>query len=145
MHSTAFAGGQPHPSLTIDDIPLDVWLKRCLPDQDVLDLVPAQLWMSDKDDLALAWRRIRDEGLVNVPLLICPDDLDFVCSVVLVEQETTAAHVIWRRFGMDRSRFTEPVGTSAAWFLDCGPLMFERAAFGLALDEFRRLADHVGP
>ncbi|MFX9532959.1 hypothetical protein ABTO68_20405, partial [Acinetobacter baumannii] len=70
-------------------------------------LVPAQGWLYDYDsELALsnAWKLLKPEVYKNgavstvVPILICSDDLDLACSVIMVEQVVSADQVIWARF-----------------------------------------------
>ncbi len=145
MYQSQFSNA-PHPVLTIDGISLDVWLNMKTTEQDVLDLVPAQDWLSDRKDLVLAWQRITPNAETHstiVPLLICPDDLDFYCTVVVVEQEVTDGQVIWHRFGFASDMPGEQFGTSVTWFKINASAIFQKEQFTNALVELNKLCEHV--
>lgn len=134
-----------HPVLTIDGVSLDVWLHRQTHEQDILDLVPAQGWLMDNEDLALAWRRIRpyqENCSTIVPLLICPDDLDLTCTVVVVEQELMHQEILWHRFGMAFDQPGDQVGPSVKWFRNNASARFALGQFQSAIAELQRLTDH---
>lgn len=79
--------------------------------------------MKPSVDLALAWsKRLDWEGDVRfvwktleldrtiLPLLLCPEDLDFSCIVVVAEMEKTEDYVYWNRVGYvlhDKEDFAE--------------------------------------
>ncbi|PJZ51371.1 hypothetical protein [Leptospira adleri] len=87
-----------------------------------IGLVPTLLdWLSEEDGREIVWRRILPsvgESSV-VPILMCPDDCDFFCSLVLVEIERTEEFVFWKRFGLDESDFNvsnlSPIGSKVNW------------------------------
>ena len=58
MHQSRHATSE-HPVLAIDDKPIEQWLKSRLldlTDEDTINgLVPAQGWLMDEDELAIAW------------------------------------------------------------------------------------------
>jgi len=115
---------KPFPILAIDGIPLNIWInKNTNIIEETNTLVPAQGWLYDfENNLALsnAWRLLKPEtseyGAVStiVPILICPDDLDLVCSVIMVEQVVTESEVIWIRFGRAWANIHDLV-TSVIW------------------------------
>ncbi|MDW5429328.1 hypothetical protein R7J51_23650, partial [Acinetobacter baumannii] len=90
-----------------DNIPLNIWVHQNTHITDLAEtLVPAQGWLYDYDsELALsnAWKLLKPQTYENVsistvvPILICPDDLDLVCNVVMVEQVVSADQVVWAR------------------------------------------------
>ncbi|WP_368578979.1 hypothetical protein [Acinetobacter pittii] len=115
---------KPFPILAIDNIPLNIWVHQNISIIDGTEsLVPAQGWLYDHDsELALsnAWKLLKPEAYENVaistvvPILICPDDLDLVCNVVMVEQVVSADQVVWTRFGYAFNHIHDVV-TSAVW------------------------------
>lgn len=115
---------KPFPILTIDNIPLNIWVHQNTHIIDCAEtLVPAQGWLYDYDsNLALsnAWQLLKPEVYESeavstvVPILICSDDLDLVCSVIMVEQVTTADEVVWARFGRAVEHIHDVV-TSVVW------------------------------
>ncbi|MDR6795899.1 hypothetical protein [Acinetobacter calcoaceticus] len=115
---------KPFPILAIDNIPLNIWVHQ---NTHIIDraesLVPAQGWLYDyNNNLALsnAWQLLKPEVYENgaistvVPLLICSDDLDLVCSVIMVEQVVSADKVVWARFGRAFTHIHDVV-TSVVW------------------------------
>jgi len=67
---------------------LDELLDAARPELQLAGRVPSLLgWFHNDDDRALPWCRIMPEiGCAGyVPLLICPDDLDYRCSVMMAE------------------------------------------------------------
>lgn len=115
---------KPFPILAIDNIPLNIWVHQNTHITDLAEsLVPAQGWLYDYDsNLALsnAWQLLKPEAYENetistvVPILVCPDDLDLVCNVIMVEQVVSADEVVWARFGRAFTHIHDVV-TSVVW------------------------------
>lgn len=132
------------PVLAIDGISLDVWLDAKLKQPGVLDLIPAQGCVFDDQDEELAWRRLTpysEDCSTIVPLLICPDDRDFDCAVVVAEQETTVDQVIWQRFGFAFDRPGDQVGSSVKWFKLNVSAKFNRSEFEQVVIHLKQLVD----
>jgi hypothetical protein len=143
LYKTQYASNA-HPVLTIDGLSLDVWLNQESSEPEALDLVPAQGWSINEQDLVLAWRRLRpreEDCTTIVPLLICPDDLDFNCTVVVAEQETCGSSVVWRRFGFSLHSLGDQFGSSVRWFDKSPSATFDANQFNCAISELKRLAD----
>ena len=142
-YQTKFANSS-HPVLAIDGVSLDVWLSSKTSQPEILNLVPAQGWLYEDEDLEIAWRRLSpnvEECSTIVPLLICPDDMDFWCTVVVAEQEVNVDTVIWQRFGFTCDRPGDQVGVSVKWFENNVSVQFNRSEFEEAVIELRRLLD----
>ena len=132
----------PHPVFAIDGTSLDLWLSERLPDDWISDLVPAQGWLIDDADFALAWRRIErieEDCSTIVPVLVCSDDVDLSCSVIVVEQVGAINEIIWRRFGRPDESRGDQCGATVKWFEDCPSCEFDRSEFVAALAEFKRM------
>ena len=72
---------EPHLAIAVDGVPLDAALG-------VEGLVSSLLGsFHDDADVPVPWQRILpDDGCSGyAPVLICPDDLDLTCSVVMAE------------------------------------------------------------
>ena len=96
----------PHLVIAVDGRPLDLVLDAHRPQGDLKGLVPTLLdWLEDEGERAV----VRDRVLPPIgetavaPILMCPDDLDFFCTVVVAEVETSAEAVQWTRLGLDMS------------------------------------------
>ncbi len=127
--------------LTIDDIAIEQWLSSHLNEPDVAKLGLSLMWLLDEDEDALAKRRFipGEEGTSTiVPLLVCSDDMDFDCTVVVAEQVIEDDMVHWARFGWSISGSLE-VGISTRWNANSQPVSFALTSFNDALEKFDRL------
>ncbi|CAK9889865.1 MULTISPECIES: hypothetical protein [Pseudomonas] len=130
----------PWPTFAIDAEPLEVWLPHHDPNSEY-HLVSAQWGLYD-DDALLAWDRlycIAPGWHTLVPLLVCADDLDLSCTVIVAEQVADEQTVHWRRFGLLRDPITEPE-PAVDWFA-IPATRFDRAAFLATVDQFRSETD----
>jgi hypothetical protein len=137
-----------HKVLVLDGVPLDVLLDAARPDLSLVGLVPALLdWYHFPEERALVWQRIKPcTGSVAVaPVLICPDDCDLMCSVVVAQVFAAASMVWWRRLGLDRTKPKESlketidaVGTEVEWFSGIGPYCNSRAEYERCLAAFKQ-------
>lgn len=135
---------QPHKLLVVDGTPLDVLLDAACPDRNLLGLVPALLdWLSGAGERELVRERILPAigGSAIAPVLMCPDDLDLWCTVVVAEVAREASVVWWRRIGVDVTK-VEPgdllpaIGDRVDWMDGLGPFCFETAAYERCLAAF---------
>ena len=134
----------PHPVFAVDGQSLEIWLNEVYPQAEPLGLVPAQGWLINDDEFQWAWERISSidpETSTIVPVLVCGDDVDLSCTVIVVEQESTERSVIWRRIGHSKSTGRE-AGIVTQWFREVESLEFERNEFIQALKDFKSLADN---
>jgi hypothetical protein len=133
------------PVLAVDGIPLYHWVKSQIFDRDGNDetygLVPAQTWLHDENESRIAWKLLEPahEGSTVVPLLVCPDDMDLNCTVVVVEQIVDEETVEWRRFGLCTNHINGVV-TSVRWSKLAQRATFNRTQFQESFLEFKRLS-----
>jgi hypothetical protein len=133
-----------HQVFVLDGVQLDVLLDSACPDLSLLGLVPTLLdWLEDPKERALVWERILPPtGCVAVaPVLMCPDDLDLWCSVVVAEVSSMDSTVWWRRVGLDMSKpvdMPKSVGQAVEWFSGLGPYCFDRAEYERCVSAFKR-------
>jgi hypothetical protein len=141
MHQTRFAS-EPHLMIFIDDVPLSELLERLEPDIEAAGLVPAWLdWMLDDREQAVVWERMMPPaaGSVAMPILICPDDLDFSCSVVIADLEAETDRIRWCRLGFDASGSEDPerVGEQVNWFEGVSAFTFKREDYAACVKAFQ--------
>lgn len=89
------------------------------------------IWLIHDEEEALAKRRFapgEDGTSTLVPLLVCSDDMDFDCTVLMVEQVVADAVITWERFGLSVSGGLE-VGVRTRWMADCQPVSFAATVF----------------
>jgi hypothetical protein len=137
---------QRHQVLVLDGVQLDVLLDSARPDLNLLGLVPTLLdWLADPKERALVWERILPPtgSIAVAPVLMCPDDCDLWCSVVVAEVSPVESIVWWRRVGLDMSKpqpedMPKAIGGAVKWFSGLGPYCFDRAGYEECLASFKR-------
>ncbi|MCA9093932.1 MAG: hypothetical protein KDA68_10625 [Planctomycetaceae bacterium] len=123
-----------HLLIQIDGISLDEVLDRFHPEKEICGLIPAWLdWMESPADRSETLRRLTaSEADFVVPLLMCPDDLDFSCSLIVAEVRQEKDCVWWNRVGMNRQDlwgFPEQLGKDVEWFEAVPPFEFEKTEY----------------
>lgn len=123
----------PHLVICIDGIALDEILHKCYPDKDLIGLVPTLLdWLDDPKEQEIVWKRALHAEKQVLPILMCPDDLDFWCTIIVVEVEKTGDIVKWLRLGLDISSsdgLPDSIGTTVDWFSKMQPMSFNRQEY----------------
>lgn len=134
-----------HLLITIDGESLDTIVSNRFPGSNLEGLVPTTLnWLESTDEQDEVWRRFgkRQAGNVLVPILCCPDDLDFTCTLVVVDAKFDNDTVHWLQFGFDETSFDRlpvDVGSSVDWFDGVGPYVFERHQYETMARQFEQL------
>ncbi len=64
-----------------------------------------------------------------VPLLVCSDDVDLSCTVLMAEQLAEDEQIIWQRFGWLQGDVEEQNPDDIEWINDIPPLIFSRDNF----------------
>ncbi|QEL13502.1 hypothetical protein PX52LOC_00359 [Limnoglobus roseus] len=119
---------EPHLIIAVDGIALDEVLDAAIPGSKLTGLVSSLLgWFHNDEDSVIPWQRILPEvGCTGyAPILICPDDLDYSCSVVMAEVVTETDVVRWDRLGFDETR-KGVVGSCIRWEPAWGSYRFRR-------------------
>ncbi len=133
-----------HLSIVIDDEPLDMLIagEDELGEVHSVGLVPTLLdWLKDEKERAYVWERILPEpGKKSIaPVLMCPDDCDLVCTVVVAEIENKGTEIIWKRIGIDVGRTGDDlktIGKKVDWF-DLPEYRFRLADYRACLEQFK--------
>lgn len=125
-------------TFAIDGEPLEVWLPKHDP-QSEHDLIVSFPELYDEKETQLVWDRIYSTApgwRTLVPLLVCPDDVDLICTVIVVEQFSNERQIQWCRFGLliDAIEIDSP---SVEWYGAIPGVIFDRQNFHEVLDEFR--------
>lgn len=143
----------PSPIFLIDGEPYHLWLSQKLGeidiytpeyfiDVDIKNLVPAQAWLINDDEMKTAWGRIYPSyvGLNTiVPLLICDSDVDFSCIVFVVEQEVSDDFIYWNRFGFSMDHSRNEVGGTVKWLQKTCKAVFRKTEYLDALKKFETI------
>lgn len=120
---------EPYLMIFVDNKPLD----KVLGISDLEGLYPAISNLREVHDRALAIERfLPPPGTTSyAPILICGDDTDFNCTVVIAEVKAGVQAITWNRIGTDSSPgLNKPpyrvVGESVDWITGLGPFIFSR-------------------
>ncbi len=105
-------------------------------------LVPTLLnWLDDPEERKVVWKRVLppNGSTTRLPILMCSEDVDFWCTLIMVEVECNDQYVIWKRFGLENSAAEAPdeIGKSVKWFDDISSMCFERDEFEKVVNRFR--------
>lgn len=134
-----------HLQIYVDEKPLDIILHELYPSKNLIGLVPTLLdWLEDSKERRLVWERIKSNGKEIVPLLMCPDDVDLWCDVIVVEIEKSDNVVNWLRLGLDTGSYEimpDLIGTTVDWFDKIAPLKFEKKNYEKFVSVFKKEID----
>ena len=133
---------EPHWQLVIDGKTLDRILHEIRDGDGLLGLVPAVDFLYDSEERRIARDLACDfsNGSRRVPLLICPDDLDFSCTTIIVDACFSNSRVEWKRIGVS---IAEPLGPESvyeevSWYQNIPMFAFSREAYENAFGELLR-------
>jgi len=130
--------------IVVDGTPLDVMLSAASPEDQLEGLMPTLLpQMSDSDDRELVWSRVLPENSkrVRLPLLMCPEHLDLMCTIIVAEVCVMGDQIEWRRIGIDETPeedLPELIGQDVYWFPNVGPFLFDRTEYTRMVAAFRQ-------
>lgn len=115
-----------HPIINIDGMPLDYILNEIYSDDLFLGLIPPIVdWMSFDEESKLVENSFDAADEVKIiPILMCPDDCDLSCTLIVAEVETTLDHVRWNRIGIDRNNPNDLINQNT--FLETGVKWLEK-------------------
>ncbi|MBU2714401.1 hypothetical protein [Zooshikella harenae] len=134
---------EPHPCIFIDGERLDKIVQQLCPDEDYLGLIPTLFSALHNDAQAkVVWERVLPKERASIlPVLMCPDDVDLYCTLIVVEVTVMDKVVIWKRFGLDDSCGDSYVptwlGTDVKWIQDSPTFEFDINDYRLMLKEFK--------
>lgn len=135
MTKTKYASVE-HPTILIDGVPLDIILHKLYPDELFLGLVPTITeWIDLKEEAEFVLSRFySDQDDVILPILMCPDDCDLNCTLIVADIVINQNEVIWRRIGVDLSNFGTPynyelIGTNVQWLNKINEMRFDKHTY----------------
>lgn len=128
-----------HPCIFIDGVELDIWLDQLYPNHYYLGLIPCITdWMDTEAEQQLVIQRYIDkQDIVILPILMCPDDCDLWCTVIVAEVIQKQNKIWWNRIGVDRSDIKlsyHNFGHTVEWFEHIPPFIFDKQTYYNELD-----------
>lgn len=126
----------------IDDFWLDEKLEELYPGNMYKGLIPTLLpWLDRKEEREVVWKRILPNiSSVSVcPILMCPDDCDFSCTLIVAEIVNYGPFVQWKKLGVDITRQweAEKAGSVVEWFDRFPELNFESIDYQNMMNTFK--------
>ncbi|WP_400191565.1 hypothetical protein [Hymenobacter sp. B81] len=127
----------------IDGVWLDRKLDEQYPNQMYRGLIPTLVpWLDREDEKEVVWRRIiPGEGETKIcPILMCPEDNDFSCTLIVAEIKNCGDTIQWQRVGLDKTSEweAEKVGTIVEWFDKINNLVFSKNEYLLMINNFKQ-------
>jgi len=130
--------------IAVDGKALDVLLNEAYPEDNMLGLVPTLLdWLENKEERKVTWDRIipKENETIISPILMCSDDLDFSCTIIVAEATCKDNIVYWHRLGIDNSDERdfkpETVGQKTNWLDKIPAWQFDKQQFLDCVEQFR--------
>ncbi|MBK5721424.1 hypothetical protein JGH11_11115 [Dysgonomonas sp. Marseille-P4677] len=89
----------------------------------------------------IVWKTILpNKGEVTIcPILMCPDDYDFSCTLIVAEIENYGYFIQWKRIGVDKQTkwFDDEIRYDIDWFSDFQSLNFEIDDYQRMIEDFK--------
>ena len=132
-------------TIFIDWEPLDNLLNKLSPGYDLSELISTLIkdWLTHENEFQVVWDRIypKEKWSSIVPILMCPDDLDFSCNLIVVSIQIKDQIVIWEKIGEDitKGREMNPnlVGQEVKWFDMINKFQFDLKEYLDCINTFR--------
>jgi len=132
--------------MMIDNVQLDELISKISIEGHVNGLVSTLLngWMHNKEESEIIWNRIKLEPneITMVPILMCLDDCDFSCTIIIAEMILKNEKVYINKLGIDETSTSssEPntVGKNVSWIKDLGSYVFDQIEFENCIEEFEK-------
>jgi hypothetical protein len=128
-------------NIQIDNKFLDELLDELYPEKSYRGLIPTLLPMGKEEEDRIIWERILpNNGYITLcPILMCPDDIDFSCTIIIAEIENKNDKIIlWNKIGLNKTDIyhkkffrkfkyrPEKIGQKVEWFNKIVTLIFSK-------------------
>ena len=147
-HKSLFCPDE-HLDIFVDGRPLSEALSGVFSAECVRGLVPCLLPCHEGPDavreLEISIERFLPPPgrITNAPILMCSDDVDFWCTIVIAEVQHAYDHIRWNRVGFNQCggrKLPEGVGNPTDWMGGFGGWSFDLSEYQAVLEAFRLLS-----
>ncbi|MDP8051468.1 hypothetical protein QJU23_03385 [Pasteurella atlantica] len=126
----------------IDNYWLDEKLGELYPNELYRGTIPTLLGMeTPKEEEVVQKRILPNENETSIcPILMCPDDCDFSCTLIVAEIQNCGDIIKWNKIGVDITTEFDPekVGSEVEWFDKLDGFEFSKIEYNQMLLEFKR-------
>jgi len=127
----------------IDEYWLDEKLEELYPNNWYGGTIPTlSFGMEIEQEEKIVWDRIlpNENEITNCPILMCPDDNDFSCTIIIAEIKNKGETIEWNRLGIDQTKEFEPykIKTTVNWFSKIDSLKFSKPDYLRMIEDFRK-------
>ncbi len=140
-------GGNQFLNIKIDGEWVDKLLSNLYPEYDIIGTIPTLSFrLETQEEEKIVWERFLPalNETTIAPILMCSDDCDFSCTLILAEIENIGHRVYWKRFGQDNSKTSENkenVGSNVKWFFPKIEFEFDILEYEMVISDFRSQYD----
>jgi|SaaInlStandDraft_1057018.scaffolds.fasta_scaffold363413_1 hypothetical protein len=129
---------EPHFQLFIDEQPLDKIIAQINPEYEglVSTLLP---WFCDEEEYNYSIAKILPKENQSIsPVLMCPDDVDLWCTLIVAKIKVEKETVTWEKLGLENStaQTLEELCSEVEWF-DIKPFVFELSEYKKTIKKFK--------
>ena len=127
----------------IDNYWLDEKLEELYPGNFYGGTIPTLLFGMEipKEKEVVQKRILPNENETSIcPILMCPDDCDFSCTLIVAEIKNCGNTIKWNKIGIDKTTEfdAEKVGSKVEWFDKLNGFEFSKVDYDQMLAEFKR-------
>lgn len=127
----------------IDNYWLDEKLEELYPDKFYGGTIPTLLFGMEipKEKEVVRKRILPNVNETSIcPILMCPDDCDFSCTLIVAEIKNCGNTIKWNKIGIDKTTEydAEKVGSKVEWFDKLNGFEFSKVDYEQMLTEFKR-------
>jgi hypothetical protein len=133
-----------HIRILIDNKPLDEILHELYPEQSLLGLIPTITdWIRLESEAQFVFERFATSNNAVLPILMCPDDCDLWCTLVVAEVVKNESQIIWKRIGIDESQKNEmidsyeSIGIKVKWLDKVKEMIFNKENYSVLEEVYK--------
>ncbi|MCZ8520984.1 MULTISPECIES: hypothetical protein [Paenibacillus] len=132
-----------HHNIVIDDTALDLLLNSYYPSNHLLGMIPTIIdWIDNPREKELIKERFNSTDSESVlPIMMCPDECDLWCTVIVAEVIKADGYITWKHIGIDKStredllQGYDSLGTKVDWLDKIPPMIFEESQYTAQLSQ----------
>jgi hypothetical protein len=137
-------GGNEFLNIKIDGEWIDKKLNKLYPNNFIDGTISTLCFrLESEEEEKIVWERFlpTEKTSIICPILMCPDDCDFECTLIVAEIENFENKIYWKKIGIDKSetyKNKENVGSKVKWFNENQSFEFDKIEYIKVMSEFKK-------